>query len=433
MKKKTKAIIAIILIFVLVGAIFIEKQFIYFDSSKEELVDYDGEFRLALSVSPFSGEAFKNNYTYHANGLSANNREELEKLYMAHGATEMYTRIATKRYKTEDNIVNGEEDSNTNFHTLEQGLELCKMAAKLNIPINPEIMCAYTYMDMDRQQAPDFKEYPEIYALQNGKAWEDLSLEEMQVVLKAYGTFVATEILNTGCTVENWNIGNEANFGFAGVGIGLKTAVNPKLEGVTGWQKNILPYLGNSWLKENLWKYDAQLMKAVAEGITEAYKELGIDDSNIKFSTHIATVVSSVKNATTYFNTLKEYGFPISVAGISYYPSAPSAYLNSIIMYKKIVTAINKDCDLPVFIAEFSYPSGEVTGPYAGWNKVVKGYEFTPKGQASIYEDIVEWGKTHGLIGIRYWAPDYSGWGTMSMFEYGDNGANAKEILKIKE
>lgn len=428
MKKKTKVIIAIILIFVLVGAIFIEKQFIYIDSSKEELADYDGEFRQALSVSPFSVDAFSNPYTYNANGIKATNKEELEQLYIAHGATEMFTRIATRRKPVMENDEIGDR-----YSSLEEGIELCKMAAKLNIPINPEIMCAYTYMDMDKQQAPDFHEYPEIYALQKGKAWEELSLEEMQVVLKAYGTFVATEILNTGCTVENWNIGNEANFGFAGVSIGLKTAVNPKLEGVTGWQKNVLPYLGNSWLKQNLWKYDAQLMKAVAEGITEAYKELGIDDSNVKFSTHIATVVSSVKNAKTYFNTLKEYGFPISVAGISYYPSAPSAYLNSMILYKKIVTTINKDCDLPVFIAEFSYPSGEVTGAYAGWNKVVKGYEFTPKGQAAIYEDVVEWGKNHGVIGIRYWAPDYKDWGSMSMFEYKDDEAIGKEILKMKE
>jgi uncharacterized membrane protein len=57
-------------------------------------------------------------------------------------------------------------------------------------------------------------------------------------------------------------------------------------------------------------------MKALVAGITEAYKELGMDNSNVKFSTHIATVVSSVKNATTYFNTLKEYGVPISIAGL---------------------------------------------------------------------------------------------------------------------
>ncbi len=39
----------------------------------------------------------------------------------------------------------------------------------------------------------------------------------VRTMLKAYGEIVATEILRTGCTVENWNSGNEANYGFAGV------------------------------------------------------------------------------------------------------------------------------------------------------------------------------------------------------------------------
>lgn len=89
-----------------------------------------------------------------------------------------------------------------------------------------------TAMDMETQQAPRFEEYPEIYALQNGKDWSELSLEEICTVLEAYGAFVAESILRTGCTVQNWNLGNEANFGFAGISLGLKTAVNPKLEQV---------------------------------------------------------------------------------------------------------------------------------------------------------------------------------------------------------
>jgi len=86
----------------------------------------------------------------------------------------MFTRIATRR-----EAVTEDDEIGDRYSSLEEGLELCKMAAKLNIPINPEIMCAYTYMDMDRQQTPNFEEYSEIYALQNGKAWEELSLEEM--------------------------------------------------------------------------------------------------------------------------------------------------------------------------------------------------------------------------------------------------------------
>lgn len=429
MKKRRKILLSVFLVILLIAGIIVGNLTIYIEDPDYKPAESAGDFRVALSVSPFSGSAFEDGYTYTAGSLTAENRKELEQMYIAAGATEMYTRIATKRYTTENNLVDGEENGNANFHTLEQGLELCRMAAELNIPINPEIMCAYTYMDMDRQQAPNFAEYPEIYALQNGKSWEELSLDEMCVVLEAYGELVATEILKTGCRVDNWNIGNEANFGFAGVSVGLKTAVNPKLENVSDTVKNILPILGTGWLEENVWKYNAVQMTAVANGIKEAYQELGIDSGNIKFSTHIATVITTVRNATAYFNTLKENGFPISVAGISFYPSAPGVYLNKMTLYKKIVTAINTKCHLPVFIAEFSYPSGEVEGAYAGWSQTVSGYPHTEKGQAAIYQDVVEWGKTHGVVGIRYWAPDYSGWESMSMFDYTANGANAKEIL----
>ncbi|WP_025684855.1 glycosyl hydrolase 53 family protein [Paenibacillus maysiensis] len=429
MKKRTKIILSILIIIAISGGFVLGNQLIYIEDKNYVPAANSENFRLALSVSPFSGSAFNNGYTYSAGELTATNREELEKMYIAAGATEMYARIATKRYPTKDNLVNGEEDSNANYHTLEQGLELARLAAKLKIPLNPEIMGAYTYMDMERQQAPNFEEYPEIYALQKGKPWEELSLDEMDVVLKAYGKFVATEILKTGATVENWNIGNEANFGFAGVNIGLKTAVNEKLQKVPSFMKYMLPIVGTNWLKNNVWKYNAVQMTAVANGIKSAYTDLGLDSSNIKFSTHIATVVSTVHNAVAYFNTLKENGFPIDVAGISFYPSAPGVYIDKMVMYKKIVTAINEQVGLPVFIAEFSYPSGKVEGPFAGWSKTVKGYPHNEEGQAAIYHDVIAWGKTHGLAGIRYWAPDYRGWGSMSMFDYTEKGAKAKSIL----
>ena len=75
--------------------------------------------------------------------------------------------------RPEAHTVDGVEDENANVHTFDQGIRLCQIAAELDIPINPEIMCAFTYMDMDKQQAPRFEEYPEIYALQNGKKWEE--------------------------------------------------------------------------------------------------------------------------------------------------------------------------------------------------------------------------------------------------------------------
>ena len=293
-------------------------------------VELKEPFRVALSLSPFSLNQFEKGYKFNIGDKTASTPEELQAIYRDLGSTEMYVRIATKRHKTSDDVTDGEPDENANVHTFDQGVELCRIAAALNIPINPEIMCAYTYMDMDKQQAPRFEEYPEFNYLMNDKKWEELTLDEICNVLEEYGAFVAEAILQTGCTVNNWNLGNEANFGFA---------------------------------------------------------------------------------------------------GISYYPSAPSMTVNKKALLKKTIKKINKKCGLPVFIGEFSYPSGKMDGPFAGWNKKVRGYKHDQQGQANIYADVMKWGMANGMAGIRYWAPDYEGWYAMSMFEFSNKVGTAKTIL----
>ncbi|WP_312187574.1 glycosyl hydrolase 53 family protein [Enterococcus sp.] len=413
---------------IIVGG-YLFNQFVFIKPWHYQPAQTRDKFRVALSVSPFSATEFEEGYTYQIGDQTITTQEALQQAFIDHGSTEMYTRIGTKRTPTAEDITYGKPDTNANVHTLDQGLALAKLAAKLGVPLNPEIMGAYTYMDMFEQQAPDFSEYPELLAMQKGKSWQELTLEEMLPILQAYGTFVATQLLETGVTIENWNIGNEANFGFAGVNVGLETAVNPALADVPDWRKNILSILETNWLKENVWAYNAKQMNAVKTGILQAYQELGISSEKTKFSTHIATVASTVSNVVSYFETLKENGFDVDVAGISYYPSAPSARLDKIVMYKQIVTAINQQVNIPVFIAEFSYPSGDVSGPFSSWTKEVAGYPHTENGQSAFYQDIVHWGKDNGLIGIRYWAPDYSGWNSMSMFDYDGKTATAKEIL----
>ena len=400
------------------------------EKKKPTIAQTDEPFRIALSLSPFSLNQFEQGYTFNVNRETATTPEELQQIYCDLGSTEMYVRIATKRHVTAENTVDGVEDENANVHTFDQGIRLCQIAAELGIPINPEIMCAYTYMDMDKQQAPRFEEYPEIYALQNGKRWEELSLDEICTVLEAYGTFVAEAILSTGCTVNNWNLGNEANFGFAGISMGLETAVNPKLKKAGTLKKYTAPVFARGWLKRNVWQYDAPAYAAVKRGILNAYDKLGISDSNVRFSTHIATVVFPPKCSVKFFNFMKDNGYEMETAGISYYPSAPSMSANKKKLLKKTVSKINQKCDLPVFIGEFSYPSDKMEGPFKGWNKKVRGYKHDQQGQANIYADVLAWGKANGLIGIRYWAPDYEGWYSMSMFEFSNKVGTAKIILK---
>ena len=393
-------------------------------------VQSNEKFRVALSLSPFSLNQFQDGYRFEVNGQTATTPEELQEIYRDLGSTEMYVRIATKRHVTADNLVDGKEDENANVHTFDQGIRLCRIAAALDMPINPEIMCAYTYMDMDRQQAPRFEEYPEVYALQNGKDWSELTIDEICTVLEAYGALVADSILSTGCTVNNWNLGNEANFGFAGISMGLKTAVDPKLEKASTISKYLAPVFATWWLKKHVWEHNAKAYAALKKGILSAYEKNSIDASNVKFSTHIATVVFPARCSASFFKYMAKNGYDMETAGISYYPSAPSMSLNRKKLLTKTVAKINKKCGVPVFIGEFSYPSGKMDGPFAGWNKKLKGYEKEQQGQADIYADVIRWGRHNGLAGIRYWAPDYEGWYAMSMFEFANKKGTAKTILQ---
>lgn len=129
---------------------------------------------------------------------------------------------------------------------------------------------------------------------------------------------------------------------------------------------------------------------AVKKGILEAYKDLGIDSTKVRFSTHIATVVMTPGTSARFFNCLKKNEYAVDTAGISFYPSAPSMYIKSMVLFKKTVKEINNQCKVPVFIAEFSYPSGKMSGVFAGWNKEANGYPHTEEGQASIYKDVIK-------------------------------------------
>ena len=408
---------------------------------------YAGDFRVALSLSPFTLNQFDAGYTFQVGDKTATTPAQLQQIYKDLGSTEMYVRLATKRHKTYnpdgtlDNTTDGKPDENANVHTFDQVMQTCRVAASLNIPINPEVMCASIYMDMDGTQAPRFykTDYPELYAsnptwaaiLKNGDAkWEELSLDDICTVLEIYGEFVADSILATGCTVNDWNLGNEANFGFAGIGIGTPNSFDQKLAKAGPMKRYMSSLFSLWWLKKHVWCYNAKQYAAVKRGILKAYAKAGKDASNVRFSTHIATVTSTPRATASFFSYMAEHGYAVDVAGISYYPSAPAMSFNKKKMLTKTVTRINKKCGVPVFIGEFSYPSQDMVGPFAGWNQQLGSYKKNQQGQADIYRDVIAWGKEHGLIGIRYWAPDYEGeWYPMSMFTFENKVGTAKTIL----
>ncbi|MBN2048193.1 MAG: glycosyl hydrolase 53 family protein [Anaerolineaceae bacterium] len=353
-------------------------------------------FRVSLSISPYRMGFAAEGAAFTDGEGTARSAVELQQLFNRHGATEMWVRINTRR--------------SGNQHAVENALESLQIAAELNMPVNPELMCVGNYMDMARQDSVDFTDYPEIVL---PRAWDDCSLEDMCAALQQYGAIAAKDILATGCRVNVWDIGNETNFGFAGVSVGRKTAVNPKLEKADPMWIYPQPHLGAGWLAKNVWPHNARMMAAVAAGIRQV-------DPDAKVSVHIATAIADTHYVVKYFTTLMENGFRPDEAGISFYPSTPGVWFDQVKRLKKIISAVQHRCGLNTFIAEYAYPSSPMTeGEFKGWNRKTKGYEHSEDDQSRLLQELITWGAANGLSGIRPFAPDLNGhWEPMSLFRY---------------
>lgn len=351
-------------------------------------------------------------------------------MFAAHGANEVYARIATtQKYR----IGNGD-------HSMERGLERARMAAALNLPFNPELGLFSIYGDIRCQPPPDYSDYPEIKV---PGAWNTLSLAQMLAVLRTYGATAARQIVDTGAKVRVWDIGNEVEFGIAGVAVQPMPGGCDDTAGGAGWYKapdGVDPAIGKmsalelvrmseakriEWLQVHVWPYEAKMLAAVADGIRSV-------DPNARFSTHVSGM-SSVLPAQTvaFFKAMRDGAFAADELGVSYYPTSSSNPRDRLQAFKDMASAAEHELGRPVFVAEFGYPAKTMGGIFK-WNDEVKGYPLTPEGQANFIRDLVAWGvETGTLSGIRPWAPELAapGWGGMSFFENNGNTGTARPAL----
>jgi arabinogalactan endo-1,4-beta-galactosidase len=334
-----------------------------------------------------------------------------------HGSNEVYARIATtQKYRT------GSGD-----HSMDRGLERAHMAAALHLPFNPELGLFNIYGDIRCQPAPDFSDYPSI---QLPGPWTSLPLDRMLAALQAYGAAAARQILSTGAAVRIWDLGNETEFGIAGVAVRPAPGSCDDTAGGKDWYRApdaVDPAIGKmtahalmqmaesrriAWLAEHLWPHEARMLAAVAAGIRSV-------DPRARFSTHVSGVAAVQPTlAVAFFKAMKQGGFAADELGASYYPTSSAFPKDRLQAFEDMARAARRELDRPVFIAEFGYPAAKMQGVFS-WNDAVAGYPETPDGQANFVRDLVAWGKREKVLsGIRPWAPDLAapGWGPMSLF-----------------
>lgn len=371
----------------------------------------------------------KYDYTYKdENGNEATDLKSLQEMFNYYGATEMYVRINTTRYYPEEDTP---DYYHARMHCLEESLKACKVAAELNMPINVEIGCFAAYSDAFESQYPDLSEYTDedlgiTYPSKDGKRkeWKDMSIDEIKLVLKAYGKFVAKTIKEeTGANVEIFDLGNETNYGFGGVMMPLDSSVS-KATSKQFWITYLKKNFGADWLAKNIWCYNGQMFAALKEGILEVYP-------NAKFSSHISTVTWGADYTVKYFKTLEENGYKVDQAGISYYPNATGVILDKIAQIKQIVLACNRELGVNVMLAEYGYAneSGLASGTFASWNNEVHGYKLTDEDGAKFLKELIVWGKNNGMAGIRPWAPELDWANPWFDFDKDTKTATSKQAL----
>lgn len=383
-------------------------------------------FRNALSVSPFTEAVLKAGPLSDGIGL-ARSVADVQRLYLRHGATEIYQRVACRRLSSQGDAEHG----------WARGLERAALARDLGLPFNPEIGIFANYGDVAAyQEAPDFTDYPEISL--PGK-WTGLSIDQMVPLLRQYGALVARKIVRTGARVDYWDVGNEVEMGVAAVTprplvptdrYQAPDKVDPAIGRMSAKELFVMREADRiAWCNTHLWPHTARLLGAVADGIRSV-------DRQARFSTHISGAFQRTPAVPiAFWEAMRSGGYLPDHLGQSVWGTQGAGHggpQDTFAWVRETSTELRRRFGRPMFLAEFGFPTGPMSSPY-DWNDVQKGYPMNVRGQHDYVRDIASWGaRTGNLAGIRPWAPDYwirDGWANMSFFRRSQLGAVAKPAL----
>src|SRR5258708_24130156 len=275
------------------------------------------------------------------------------------------------------------------------------MAAELDLDFNPEFGLWETYGDIGGQPGAAFDQFSELGPV---PPWETLTADQMAAVLRDYGAIVAGEVLATGARVVSWNIGNEVDFGVAGVAprppehrasaYRPPDRIDPEIGRMTVLGIGAMPVPDQvAWLREHVWRHQAKLLRGFAAGLRSV-------DSEATVSTHLAGVMGT-EFVLAFWTCMREEGYLPDSIGTSYYPSNNINSLSFAEM-TEMTTAIQERFSRPVTIAEFGYPAEPMLAgsKFGDWNRQIPGYSHSAADQARLLNDLTSWLLAHGRAGI---------------------------------
>ena len=384
-------------------------------------------FRNGLCASEFAAPLLDGHVSFSDGKRVATNLLTLQRLMMAHGSNEIFVRMGS----------GGGADGKGFLSAMRRAA----LAKAVGLPLNPELLLCARYGDMGGQPEPDFSAYPTIKL---SGAWHQLCLDEMRSAVREYAAITARRIVASGAEINVWDIGNEVEFGIAGVAL---PPMVPTIGG-PGWQyrapDRVDPEIGKmtlgrflalstddqvAWGKAHLWNHVGSILAAAAEGIRSVVP-------SARFATHTSTVAAMMPEVFVGFHEAVEAsGFNAEALGMSFYPTSTSRIEARYEKFKEATIRASSRVGKPVYIAEYAYAAGPVTYGGENWANPIEGYPCTPEGQARFTHDIVAWGVGKNLLsGIRPWAPDYvdGSWQGMALFDRSDRGRSlARPALSV--
>lgn len=382
-------------------------------------------FRNTLSLGLNAERALENGIRFTDGKRTATDVEGLQRLFVAHGATEIYARIGTSRTAKLGALAN----------SLERGLERARLARKLGLALNPELGLWIAYGGV-----ADFSEWPDLGV---AKPWTAMTLKERVPVARGFAAGVARALLATGVGIDSWHLsGDERGIGgltlppwgpFGGRNYVAPDVIDPAIGRIDAARFEVsLVAERIAFCRAHLWPAMGRLLAAMAEGVRSV-------DRAARFSLHVgsgSTVSYQPELVIAFFRAMAEAGFAVDQPAICFFPANAGTPADRVAGFKDTVVAVRKALGKPLYIAEAGYPVGPVimggaANPF-DWGQATPGYPLGADGQARIIRDIVRWGMRSGsLSGIRQWGPDdvTGGWAPLSLFDLDGTLARARPAL----
>ena len=353
------------------------------------------------------------------------------------GSTEVWARMSTRKHKTVGALP---------FQlTLDDAAMRAKAAQALDLEFYPELGFFGLYGDVTCQPPPDFSEYSDI---QLSVPWGSLTLDQMADAIRIYARETAHAFLDSGIQIKYWKLGNEVNYGMAGITpaplpiqttcdtfaqiAGLQKRTDPP---GTGWYQapsRVDPVVGTlnlaqlismpeaqsiEYLQLHVWPYMARLFNAAMTGIREVQPDA-------KFGTHLA--FTSPTFIFAFYDTMLKANVPFDTLGISFYPTSAGA--PSVAQFKATVLEFQNSRKIPIYVEEIAFANHAIANsqaPFYGWDQPNGQYKISAADQAHFLSNFVGWAYENGLAGIKYYGADAAVsdlWLDLSLFELSSDG-----------